>query len=137
MLLSPIELDTTMRMILQVPMWAQRVIYIQGSCLKDADLARARMNDAEACFVLAARNYCDKTAAVSSAFYLMILLPYAFFNIPLSIYYSLPQKLISESCLVVFTHHYSLHYMYSSIEFHHTVQFHIMAFNCSLLFCRY
>ena len=64
-LLSPIELDTTMRMILQVPMWAQRVIYIQGSCLKDADLARARMNEAEACFILAARNYCDKTAAVS------------------------------------------------------------------------
>jgi len=63
-LLSPIELDTTMRMILQVPMWAQRVIYIQGSCLKDADLARARMNESEACFVLAARNYCDKTAAV-------------------------------------------------------------------------
>lgn len=58
------ELDTTMRMILQVPIWAQRVIYIQGSCLKDADLARARMNEAEACFVLAARNYADKTAAV-------------------------------------------------------------------------
>lgn len=49
-------------------MWAQRVIYIQGSCLKDADLARARMNEAEACFVLAARNYCDKTAAVSQHF---------------------------------------------------------------------
>ena len=64
-LLSPIELDTTMRMILQVPMWAQRVIYIQGSCLKDTDLARARMNESEACFVLAARNYCDKTAAVN------------------------------------------------------------------------
>lgn len=59
------ELDTTMRMILQVPIWAQRVIYIQGSCLKDVDLARARMNEAEACFVLAARNYADKTAAVS------------------------------------------------------------------------
>lgn len=58
------ELDTTMRMILQVPIWAQRVIYIQGSCLKDGDLARARMNEAEACFVLAARNYADKTAAV-------------------------------------------------------------------------
>lgn len=28
-LLSPMELDTTMRMILQVPIWAQRVIYIQ------------------------------------------------------------------------------------------------------------
>lgn len=63
MLLSPMELDTTMRMILQVPIWAQRVIYIQGSCLKDGDLARARMNEAEACFVLAARNYADKTAA--------------------------------------------------------------------------
>lgn len=65
-LLSPMELDTTMRMILQVPIWAQRVIYIQGSCLKDGDLARARMNEAEACFVLAARNYADKTAAVST-----------------------------------------------------------------------
>jgi len=62
------ELDTTMRMILQVPIWAQRVIYIQGSCLKDGDLARARMNEAEACFVLAARNYADKTAAVRSNF---------------------------------------------------------------------
>lgn len=59
------ELDTTMRMILQVPIWAQRVIYIQGSCLKDGDLSRARMNEAEACFILAARNYADKTAAVS------------------------------------------------------------------------
>ncbi|XP_050055590.1 potassium channel subfamily T member 2 isoform X3 [Aphis gossypii] len=62
-LLSPMELDTTMRMILQVPIWAQRVIYIQGSCLKDGDLSRARMSDAKACFVLAARNYADKTAA--------------------------------------------------------------------------
>ncbi|XP_077299900.1 slowpoke 2 [Arctopsyche grandis] len=62
-LLSPMELDTTMRMILQVPIWAQRVIYIQGSCLKDTDLCRARMNEAEAVFVLAARNYTDKTAA--------------------------------------------------------------------------
>jgi hypothetical protein len=68
-LLSPMELDTTMRMILQVPIWAQRVIYIQGSCLKDADLARARMNEAEACFVLAARSYADKTAAVSQQIY--------------------------------------------------------------------
>ncbi|XP_062525171.1 potassium channel subfamily T member 2 isoform X2 [Bombyx mori] len=62
-LLSPMELDTTMRMILQVPIWAQRVIYVQGSCLKDTDLIRARMNEAEACFILAARNYADKTAA--------------------------------------------------------------------------
>lgn len=52
-----------MRMILQVPLWSQRVIYIQGSCLKDADLTRARMGEAEACFILAARNYQDKMAA--------------------------------------------------------------------------
>ncbi|GAB6031498.1 hypothetical protein CHUAL_009271 [Chamberlinius hualienensis] len=62
-LLSPSELDATMRMILQVPLWAQRVIYIQGSCLRDQDLTRARMSEAEACFILAARNYADKTAA--------------------------------------------------------------------------
>ncbi|KAL7645094.1 UNVERIFIED_CONTAM: hypothetical protein RMT77_003472 [Armadillidium vulgare] len=62
-LLSPMELDSTMKMILQVPMWAQRVIYIQGSCLKDGDLTRARMSEAEACFILAARSYADKTAA--------------------------------------------------------------------------
>lgn len=49
--------------VLQVPIWAQRVIYIQGSCLKDTDLIRARMSEAEACFILAARNYADKTAA--------------------------------------------------------------------------
>ncbi|XP_055942486.1 potassium channel subfamily T member 1-like isoform X2 [Argiope bruennichi] len=62
-LLSPCELDATMKMILQIPMWAQRVIYIQGSALKDLDLARARMNAAEACFILAARNYADRSAA--------------------------------------------------------------------------
>ncbi|GIY36351.1 potassium channel subfamily T member 1 [Caerostris extrusa] len=62
-LLSPCELDATMKMILQVPMWAQRVIYIQGSALKDTDLTRARMNAAEACFILAARNYVDRCAA--------------------------------------------------------------------------
>ncbi|KAK6195412.1 hypothetical protein SNE40_000849 [Patella caerulea] len=62
-LLSPCELDPTMKMLLQVPLWAQRVIYVQGSALKDADLARCRAQDAEACFILAARNYADKTAA--------------------------------------------------------------------------
>ena len=31
--------------------------------MKDTDLCRARMNEAEAVFVLAARNYTDKTAA--------------------------------------------------------------------------
>lgn len=62
-LLSPCELDPTMKLILQVPIWAARVIYIQGSALKDTDLSRCRMQDAEACFMIAARNYTDKTAA--------------------------------------------------------------------------
>jgi potassium channel subfamily T member 1 len=39
------------------------VISFQGSCLKDGDLIRTRMSEAEACFILAARNYADKTAA--------------------------------------------------------------------------
>lgn len=69
-----------MRMILQVPIWAQRVIYIQGSCLKDGDLARARMNEAEACFVLAARNYADKTAAVSSINHFLFVKSFCFLS---------------------------------------------------------
>lgn len=31
-----------MKVLLQVPIWAQRVIYIRGSALKDSDLTRAR-----------------------------------------------------------------------------------------------
>ncbi|KAK3087261.1 hypothetical protein FSP39_003776 [Pinctada imbricata] len=62
-LLSPCELDSTMKVLLQVPIWAQRVIFIQGSALKDFDLTRCRIQDAEACFILAARNYVDRGAA--------------------------------------------------------------------------
>ena len=63
--MSPSELDPTMKIILQIPIWSQRVIYIQGSALKDGDLSRCRMQDAEACFMIAARNYQDRNAAVS------------------------------------------------------------------------
>lgn len=62
-LLSPCELDTTMKLVLQTPTWSNRVIYIQGSALKAVDLIRARMQSAEACFILAARNYNDRSAA--------------------------------------------------------------------------
>lgn len=41
-MLSPVELDPTMKMLMQVPLWAQRVINVQGSALKDGDLARCR-----------------------------------------------------------------------------------------------
>lgn len=62
-LLSPCELDTTMKLVLQTPTWNNRVVYIQGSALKATDLIRARMQSAEACFILAARNYNDRSAA--------------------------------------------------------------------------
>lgn len=46
-LLSPMELDSTMRMILQVPIWAQRVIYIQVGYSATAGTLSA----SECCFV--------------------------------------------------------------------------------------
>ena len=63
-----------MKMILQMPMWVQRVIYLQGSALKDTDLTRARMNAAEACFILAARNYNDRSAAVIIEFFFCLFI---------------------------------------------------------------
>ena len=62
-LLSPSELDQNLAMILQVPLWSQRVIYIQGSAINNSDLNRAQIEYAEACFLLASRNYHDRQAA--------------------------------------------------------------------------
>ncbi|XP_071480068.1 potassium channel subfamily T member 2-like [Diadema antillarum] len=62
-LLSPCELDNALKALLMVPLWAQRVIYIQGSALKDQDLIRCRMDDAEACFILSPRNFMDRCEA--------------------------------------------------------------------------
>ncbi|XP_070532186.1 potassium channel subfamily T member 2-like isoform X24 [Ptychodera flava] len=62
-LLSPVELDNTMRLLLQIPIWSQRVIYVQGSALRDQDLQRVRMDDAEACFILSPRNVMDRHEA--------------------------------------------------------------------------
>ena len=41
-LLSSQELDTRMQMIFKDPKWANRVVYIRGSVLKDIDLKRCR-----------------------------------------------------------------------------------------------
>lgn len=62
-LLSPSESDQNLAMILQVPLWSQRVIYIQGSVLNNSDLNRAQIEHAEAVFILASRNYHDRQAA--------------------------------------------------------------------------
>ncbi|KAK0151024.1 Potassium channel subfamily T member 1 [Merluccius polli] len=62
-ILCPTEIDIQVRRIMQIPLWSQRVIYLQGSALKDQDLMRAKMDDAEACFILSSRNEVDRTAA--------------------------------------------------------------------------
>ncbi|XP_067943638.1 potassium channel subfamily T member 2-like [Watersipora subatra] len=62
-LLSPSEMEESLKIILQIPIWSQRVIYIKGSALKDSDLQRCRMQNAEGCFILAARSHTDRTAA--------------------------------------------------------------------------
>ncbi|KAM7371760.1 hypothetical protein PAMP_008970 [Pampus punctatissimus] len=56
-------MDVQVRRVLHVPLWAQRVIYLQGSALKDQDLMRAKMDDAEACFILSNRFEVDRIAA--------------------------------------------------------------------------
>uniref|UniRef100_A0A803TC40 RCK N-terminal domain-containing protein n=1 Tax=Anolis carolinensis TaxID=28377 RepID=A0A803TC40_ANOCA len=62
-ILCPTEMDVQVRRVLQIPMWSQRVIYLQGSALKDQDLLRAKMDDAEACFILSSRCEVDRPAA--------------------------------------------------------------------------
>lgn len=62
--------------------------------MKDGDLARARMNEAEACFILAARNYNDKTAADGNFhFHFQVLIfsikKYARKNVMIYIFYSI------------------------------------------------
>lgn len=41
-ILCPTEMDIQVRRVLQIPLWSQRVIYLQGSALKDQDLMRAK-----------------------------------------------------------------------------------------------
>ncbi|XP_075772290.1 potassium channel subfamily T member 2-like isoform X3 [Pelodiscus sinensis] len=40
-ILCPTEMDLAVRRVLQIPLWSQRVIFLQGSALKDQDLMRA------------------------------------------------------------------------------------------------
>uniref|UniRef100_A0A8C5ETX8 Potassium channel subfamily T member 2-like n=1 Tax=Gouania willdenowi TaxID=441366 RepID=A0A8C5ETX8_GOUWI len=42
-ILCPAEMDVQVRRVLHVPLWAQRVIFLQGSALKDQDLMRASL----------------------------------------------------------------------------------------------
>uniref|UniRef100_A0A914CRW8 Potassium channel subfamily T member 1 n=1 Tax=Acrobeloides nanus TaxID=290746 RepID=A0A914CRW8_9BILA len=60
-LLSPSELDNRMKLLLKIPLWAHRVLYIRGSALKDENLERAQMAKAKACFILSARHVRKKS----------------------------------------------------------------------------
>uniref|UniRef100_A0AAY4ADK0 RCK N-terminal domain-containing protein n=1 Tax=Denticeps clupeoides TaxID=299321 RepID=A0AAY4ADK0_9TELE len=62
-ILCPTEMDAQVRRVLQIPLWSQRVIYLQGSVLKDQDLFRAKLDNAEACFILSSRCEMDRTAS--------------------------------------------------------------------------
>uniref|UniRef100_A0A8C1U401 Potassium channel, subfamily T, member 2 n=1 Tax=Cyprinus carpio TaxID=7962 RepID=A0A8C1U401_CYPCA len=62
-ILCPAEQDVAVRRVLRIPMWSHRVIYLQGSALKDQDLTRAKLGDAEACFILTCRCEADRNAA--------------------------------------------------------------------------
>lgn len=62
-LLGSNELGSSMQVIIRDPKWANRVIYIRGSALKDIDLKRCRVNNAEACFVLPPGNCTNKDQA--------------------------------------------------------------------------
>lgn len=64
-LLCPQELDSSKQVILKDPKWTHRVIYMKGSSLKDIDLKRSRVHEADACFFLAPRPTQDKAKAVS------------------------------------------------------------------------
>uniref|UniRef100_A0AAX7V6C1 Uncharacterized protein n=1 Tax=Astatotilapia calliptera TaxID=8154 RepID=A0AAX7V6C1_ASTCA len=51
-ILCPTEIDIQVRRILQIPLWSQRVIYLQGSALKDQDLMRAKFSNQKINFML-------------------------------------------------------------------------------------
>jgi len=62
-LAAPCELNPSLKSFLQIPIWSERVIFIQGSVLRETDLLRVKMDVAEACFILTSRQEVDKRAA--------------------------------------------------------------------------
>lgn len=40
--LSPAEMSEELKLLIQVPLWSKRVLYLQGSALKEQDVMRAR-----------------------------------------------------------------------------------------------
>ncbi|KAH3877237.1 hypothetical protein DPMN_001099, partial [Dreissena polymorpha] len=62
-LMAADELDRNMQVILKDPNWSQRVVYMRGSVLRETDLKRCRIAQAEACFILAPRHLENRAIA--------------------------------------------------------------------------
>uniref|UniRef100_A0A8C5BTK6 RCK N-terminal domain-containing protein n=1 Tax=Gadus morhua TaxID=8049 RepID=A0A8C5BTK6_GADMO len=69
-ILCPGEMDGQVGRVLQIPLWSQRVIYLQGSVLKDQDLMRAKSDHQT---IL--RAWAVKDFAPSCPLYVQILKP--------------------------------------------------------------
>jgi hypothetical protein len=63
-LLSPTELNNRMKILLKMPVWAQRVVFVNGFVFKEDDLERVLMQEAKACFILSARHKARKSESV-------------------------------------------------------------------------
>uniref|UniRef100_A0AC35UHL0 Flavin-containing monooxygenase n=1 Tax=Rhabditophanes sp. KR3021 TaxID=114890 RepID=A0AC35UHL0_9BILA len=59
-LLSPTELDSATKLLLRKPIYSTRVLFINGSALKEEDLERAHVSSASAVFILSARHVKEK-----------------------------------------------------------------------------
>ncbi|KAH3713846.1 hypothetical protein DPMN_073654 [Dreissena polymorpha] len=75
-------MDINMQVILKDPKWSQRVVYMRGSVLRDTDLKRCRIAQAEACFILAPRYLENRTIAVSLEWFWYCLLRLGIFMSP-------------------------------------------------------
>lgn len=64
MLLSPTELNNRMKILLKMPVWAQRVVFVNGFVFKEDDLERVLMQEAKACFILSSRHKVRKSESV-------------------------------------------------------------------------
>ncbi|OPL21633.1 hypothetical protein AM593_03435, partial [Mytilus galloprovincialis] len=62
-LLCPVDPESDMHMILRDPKWSNRVRYMKGSALKDIDLMRCRINEAECLFLLSPAENSNKEQA--------------------------------------------------------------------------
>uniref|UniRef100_T1JA21 Uncharacterized protein n=1 Tax=Strigamia maritima TaxID=126957 RepID=T1JA21_STRMM len=62
-ILTQDDLQPVVKQIIQRNTWANKVKYIKGSCLRDIDLMRVRIGDADGCFILSVDSLFSKDIA--------------------------------------------------------------------------